>query len=72
MVRRLLIEQGLTEATFDWLEDESKPHPNRLEVSLTEFGVILGLFQSVVDRAPVYFPNDPPDNLLEALRTSLS
>ena len=68
----VLGQQGLTEATFDWLEDESKLHPNRLDVSLTEFGVILGIFQSVVERAPVSFPNDLPDGLLEALRTALS
>jgi predicted dehydrogenase len=68
----VLGQQGLTEATFDWLEDESKPHPNRLDISLTEFGVILGIFQSVVKRAPVYFPNELPDGLLESLRMALS
>ncbi len=68
----LLGQQGLTEATFDWLEDDSKPHPNRLDVSLTEFSVILAIFQSVVERAPVYFPTEPPDGLLDALRTALS
>jgi len=68
----VLGQQGLTEATFDWLEDESKLHPNRLDVSLTEFGVILGIFESVVKRAPVYFPSEPPDGLLESLRKALS
>jgi len=68
----LLGQKGLTEATFDWLEDESKPHPNRLDVSLTEFSVILAIFESVVKRAPVYFPTEPPDGLLEALRAALS
>ena len=68
----VLGQQGLTEAAFDWLEDESKLHPNRLEVSLAEFGIILAIFQSVVERAPVSFPNDPPDGLLESLRSALS
>jgi predicted dehydrogenase len=68
----LLGQKGLTEATFDWLEDENKPHPNRLDVSLTEFSVILAIFESVVKRAPVYFPTEPPDGLLEALRAALS
>ena len=68
----LLGQKGLTEATFDWVEDEDKLHPNRLDVSLTEFSVILAIFESVVNRAPVYFPTDPPDGLLGALRTALS
>jgi len=68
----LLGQKGLTEATYDWLEDESKLHPNRLDVSLTEFGVILGIFQSVIDHAPVYFPNEFPEGLLESLKTALS
>ena len=38
----------------------------------TEFSVILAIFESVVNRAPVYFPTDPPDGLLGALRTALS
>lgn len=68
----VLGQQGLTEAVFDWLEDESKLHPNRLDVSLMEFGVILGIFQSSVERAPVYFPNEFQDGLLESLRMALS
>jgi predicted dehydrogenase len=68
----LLGQAGLTEATFDWLEDDDKPHPNRLDVSLTEFSVILAIFQSAVERAPVYLPTEPPDGLLDALRTALS
>ena len=68
----LLGQKGLTEATFDWLEDESKLHPNRLEISLMEFGVILGIFQSVVDRAPIYYPFEPQEGLLGALKTALS
>jgi hypothetical protein len=68
----LLGQKGLTDATFDWLEDDAKPHPNRLDVSLTEFRVILAIFQSVVERAPVYLPSEPPEGLLDALRTALS
>ena len=68
----VLGQQGLTEATFDWLEDEDKLHPTRLDISLTEFQVILGIFQSVVERAPVSFPGELPDGLLESLRKALS
>jgi hypothetical protein len=68
----LLGQAGLTDATFEWLEDDSKPHPNRLSISRMEFSVILGIFQSVVTRAPIYYPFDPQDGLLDALHEALS
>ncbi len=61
----------LTEAMFDWLLDESKPHPTRIERSLAQFGAILGLYTSSLTCAPVDLPFDPPDNLLEQLRPRL-
>jgi predicted dehydrogenase len=67
----LLGQKGLTEAVYDWLEDETKLHPNRLEISLMEFSMILALFQSVVKRAPVYFPFEPPDDILGQLKVAL-
>lgn len=67
----LLGQKGLTEAVFDWLEDDSKLHPNRLDVSLTQFSVILALFLSVINKAPVTLPFDPPDDLLQRLKIVL-
>ncbi len=68
----LLGQKGLTEAVFDWLDDDSKKHPNRLDISLMEFSVILAIFESVVKRAPIYFPTDPPDDILQQLKIALS
>ncbi|MBM3211532.1 Gfo/Idh/MocA family oxidoreductase [Candidatus Poribacteria bacterium] len=68
----LLGQQGLTEAAFDWLEDETKLHPTRLDISLMEFSVILGIFQSVVKRSPILYPFDPEDGILESLKKALS
>jgi len=42
----LLAQAGLTEAIFDWLEDESKVHPTHLAQSLADFNLILGIYQS--------------------------
>lgn len=67
----LLGQKGLTEALYDWLEDENKVHPNCLDNSLLEFSMILALFQSVVQRKPVYFPFEPPDDILGQLRVAL-
>ncbi len=68
----LLGQKGLTEAVFDWLEDDSKKHPNRLDISLMEFSVILAIFESVVKRAPIYYPTNPPDDILQQLKMALS
>ncbi len=61
----------LTEAMFDWLLDDAKPHPTRLERSLAEFNAILGLYVSALEHRPVDLPFEPPDGLLDALRASL-
>jgi len=64
-------QQGLTEAVFDWLDDENCPHPNRLELSLIQFNAILGIYVSALKRAPVELPVEPEDGLLDALRNAL-
>jgi len=61
----------LTEAMFDWLLDEAKPHPTRLERSLAEFNAILGLYVSALESRAVELPFEPPDGLLDALRERL-
>jgi len=68
----VLGQAGLTNAVFDWLEDENKLHPNRLDISLMEFSTILAIFQSVVSRKMVQFPYDPPDDILAQLQNALS
>jgi hypothetical protein len=67
-----LAQGRLTEAMFDWLEDDAKPHPTRLARSLAQFNVILGIYVSALESRPVDLPFDPPDGLLDALRERLS
>lgn len=67
----VLGQKGLTEAVFDWFDDEEKLHPNRLEVSLTEFNVILGLYTSALKRQAVDLPIEPEDELIVQLRECL-
>ena len=64
-------QQGLTEAVFDWLDDENQLHPNRLDVSLIQFNIILGIYTSALKRASVRLPVEPEDGLLDALREAL-
>jgi len=67
-----LAQGRLTEAVFDWLLDDAKPHPTRLERSLHEFNVILGIYVSALRMEPIELPFDPPDGLLESLRERLT
>ena len=62
---------GLTEAMFDWLEDESKVHPTNLQQSLAEFNLLLGIYQSGSLRKPIDLPFDPPDQLIQHMREIL-
>lgn len=64
-------QAGLTEAVFDWLDDESRIHPTHLAQSLAEFNLLLGIYQSALTHAPVELPFDPPDGLIDSLKTRL-
>jgi predicted dehydrogenase len=67
----LLGQRALTEAVFDWLEDDARVHLNNLATSLAEFEVILALFASGLRRAPVTLPFAPEADLLPELRRTL-
>jgi len=61
----------LIDAALDWREDEAKVHPTRLERALTQFNVILGLYTSALESAPVSLPLEPPGCLIDSLRSKL-
>ncbi|MBI2192716.1 MAG: Gfo/Idh/MocA family oxidoreductase [Planctomycetes bacterium] len=68
----VLGQAGLTEAMFDWLEDDRRIHPTNLSQSLAEFNLLLGMYVSSLRRLPVELPLDPPDGLIEALKKALA
>ncbi|MBU0608815.1 MAG: hypothetical protein KKI08_13085, partial [Armatimonadetes bacterium] len=61
-------QAGLTNAMFDWLEDDNKPSPTNLSTSLDEWLVILAGYLSTVEARPVDLPFDPPDDLLDQFK----
>jgi predicted dehydrogenase len=67
----VLGQAAMTDAIFEWFEDDSKPHPSRLEVSLAESDTVLGLYRSALDQKPVALPFRPEQSLLAALRARL-
>lgn len=61
----------MTEAMFDWLDDETLVHPLNLEVTLRDFNIILGLYMSALNRQTVFLPVDPSPGLIDSLRKKL-
>lgn len=66
-----LAQAALTDAAFDWVVDDSKLHPTRLERALVKFNTILGMYTSALINKPVDLPFDPPDGLLDDLKARL-
>ncbi len=67
-----VVAQGnLTEAVFDWLDDESNVHPTHLKQSLAEFNLLLGIYYSGVTNEIIDLPFEPPDGLIDILREKL-
>lgn len=64
-------QAAMTEAMFDWLEDPAKAHPLNLAAALSDFNVILGIYQSVLERRAVALPADPGAGLIDRLRQTL-
>ncbi len=68
----VLGQAGLTQAVFDWLDDENKVHSTHLAQSLAEFNLLLGIYQSALTHAPVQLPFNPPDGLMASLKQVLT
>lgn len=67
-----LAQARLTDAAFDWVEDEDNLHPTRLELALIQFNIILGIYASALNSAPISLPFDPPNGLMDSLQARLS
>ena len=66
------VAQGnLTEAVFDWLDDEKNEHPTHLKQSLAEFNLLLGIYYSGITNEIIDLPFEPPDGLMDTLREKL-
>lgn len=67
----ILGQAAMTEAMIDWIEDDSAVHPLNIDVALSDFGVILGMYESALNRAAVSLPFTPSPNLVAKLRAVL-
>ncbi len=68
----ILGQAGLTEAMFDWLEDDGAIHPLNLTLALQDFNVVLGMYTSALNHTMVSLPVEPEPDLIEKLRRALA
>lgn len=68
----VLAQAAMTEAMFDWLENEAAIHPLNLQAALTDFNIILGIYTSALHHQPVSLPLEPEADLIARLRSHLA
>ena len=65
-------QAGLTNAMFNWIEDETRPVGTHLKRALHQFNAVLGLYASAISHQPIDIPFEPPDDLDTQLHEVLS
>ncbi|MDE0424279.1 MAG: Gfo/Idh/MocA family oxidoreductase [Candidatus Poribacteria bacterium] len=67
-----LAQARLTQAMFDWLEDDTRPVETNLKLALHQFNAVLGIYASAISHQPIDLPFEPPDDLDAQLREIVS
>ena len=68
----ILGQAGMTEAVFDWLEDDSRLHPLNLGTALRDFHIVLKAYMSALQRKEETFASELQPRLIDALRKELA
>ncbi len=65
-------QAGLTDAMFDWIEDDTRPVETNLKLALHQFNAVLGIYESAISHKPIDIPFEPSTDLDFRLREALS
>ena len=68
----ILGQAAMTEAMFDWLEDEKAVHALNLSSALQDFNIVLKTYMSALNHRPYALAAAPQPELIEALRRRLA
>ena len=68
----ILGQAAMTEAAFDWLEDDSRSHPLNLDAALLDFYILLKAYMSGLNRREETLASDLQPGLIQALRLTLN
>ncbi len=64
-------QAAMTEAMFDWLEDEAAVHPLHLDAALQDFNIVLKTYMSALNHRSYSLDDPPQPALIAALRQRL-
>lgn len=67
----ILGQAAMTEAMFDWLEDDTAVHPLCLDAALRDFEIMLAIYVSGINRQVISLPGEPVPDLLNTMRSTL-
>ena len=67
----ILGQAAMTEAAFDWLEDDSRIHPLNLDAALLDFHILLKTYMSGLNRRQETLASEFQPGLIDALRRTL-
>ncbi len=68
----ILGQAAMTEAAFDWLQDDSRLHPLNLDAALRDFHIVLKAYMSALHREEETLASDLQPGLINALRQELA
>ncbi len=68
----ILGQAAMTEAAFDWLEDDRKLHPLNLDAALLDFHILLKAYMSGLHRREETLASELQPGLIDALRQALA
>ena len=67
----ILGQAAMTEAAFDWLEDDSRLHPLNLDAALQDFHIVLKAYMSALHRKEETLTSELQPGLIDALREAV-
>lgn len=62
---------AITEAMIDWLENDNAIHPLNIGAALSDFGVVLGIYQSALSHQVIALPAVPLPDLIKRMSSLL-
>ena len=64
-------QRAFTHAAAEWLDDETKPHLNRLELHMVAVDTIMAMMKSALERRRIALPCEVEDDVIPALQADL-
>ena len=67
----ILGQAAMVESMIDWMKENASPMPLCLDNALTDFEIIMGMYQSIINDKVITFPLQPEGDILGKVREKL-